>query len=437
VTDHQLFLFLLEVTALVVAARAGGEVASRLGAPEVVGELAAGVLLGPSVFGLIWPGAFAALFPYDPDQRQLLEAMAWIGVIFLVLNAGMETRLGVIRHAGRTVAYTWMGAFCLPFVAGLGLGLLVPEELWGPSATRIVFALFLAIAMSISAIPVIARILIDTKLVRTKLGTLIISSAVADDTVGWILLAAVIGLASGTGLTVWPVVRTLLLTALFIALAFTVGQAAVRWAIRGSARLRIPYAQTSITILMVLVGAIVTQAIGVHLVLGAFVMAILIGRTWPRERVTIASIRFVGMGFFVPFFFAYTGIKADFALLTGAALWVAVAALAVACLSKLVGGSLGARLGGVPGWEAVAVGVGLNARGAMELVIAAIGLSLGILSDATYATLILIAIVTSVMAAPLLASCVRRGRAAGSPDSFLQQAPEPDGASTRAETEGL
>jgi K+:H+ antiporter len=431
-TDHQLFLFLAEVAVLVFAARVGGEVAARLRLPQVVGELAFGVLLGPSVFGAIWPGGFDALFPPDPVQHALLEAMAWVGVVFLVLNAGMETRLGTIRHAGRAVAVTWIGAFCLPFLAGFLLGLAVPLDLGGPKATRMVFALFLAISMSISAIPVIARILIDTNLLRTKLGTLIVSSAVADDTMGWILLAIVVGLAQGEGLALDVALRTLLLTAAFLVLAFTVGQTTVRWVLRESPRLRIPFAQTSAMLLLVLTGGAITQAIGVHLVLGCFVTAILIGRTWPKERMSVGSIRYVGMGFFVPFFFAYTGIKTDFTSLRGTALLVAGVALVVACGSKLIGGGFGARLGGVPGWEAAAVGAGLNARGAMELVIAAIGLSLGILSSATYATLILIAIVTSMMAAPLLRACTRRARLAAYAPSFLLE----DASSAPAEGSG-
>jgi Kef-type K+ transport system membrane component KefB len=176
-----------------------------------------------------------------------------------------------------------------------------------------------------------------------------------------------------------------------------------------------PYAELSMMVFIVFVFAAITQAIGVHLVLGAFVAAILIGRT----RVTIQSvqaIRGVGMGFLVPFFFAYTGIKVDLTTLRGSALTFTVLCVVVACLTKIVGGGVGARLGGLPRWEAIAVGFGLNARGAMELVIAAIGLSLGILTDATYAIIVLVAVLTTIMTAPLLRFAVARAeRASGVP----------------------
>jgi K+:H+ antiporter len=169
-----------------------------------------------------------------------------------------------------------------------------------------------------------------------------------------------------------------------------------------------PYPQLSMMMLLVFGFGAITQAIGVHLVLGSFVAAILIGRVRSIDEQAVTSVRQVGMGFFVPFFFAYTGIKVDLTTLHGNALVFTVLAVLVACLTKIVGGSVGARIGGLPKWEALAVGFGLNARGAMELVIAAIGLSIGILSEATYAMIILIAVLTTVMAAPLLQYCIVR-----------------------------
>ena len=198
------------------------------------------------------------------------------------------------------------------------------------------------------------------------------------------------------------------LTVAFVVVAFTAGRKLVRHAMRFSHRRRIPYAQASMMFILVFAFAGVTQAIGVHLVLGAFVAAILVGRLDGIDKEAVASIRHVGMSFFVPFFFAYTGIKVDLTALRGEVLVFALLAVLVACLGKILGGGLGARLGGLPGWEALGVGFGLNARGAMELVIAAIGLSIGILNEATYAIIVLIAVLTTLMAAPMLKVCVRR-----------------------------
>jgi Kef-type K+ transport system membrane component KefB len=278
---------------------------------------------------------------------------------------------------------------------------------------RPVFALFLATAMSISAIPVIARILMDLRLSGTRVGMVILSTAIADDTIGWVVLAVVAGLAGGA-LEVWPIARTILLTAAFVAGSCTIGRLLVDRAMAASRRLRVPYGELSTMLMLVFAFAALTQWIGVHLVLGAFVAAILIGRRRDLDADAVEAVRHLGMGFFVPFFFAYTGIKVDLTTLHGGYLGFAAIAVVVACVSKVVGGGLGARVGGLPRWEAVAVGVGLNARGAMELVIAAIGLSLGVLNEPLYATVVLVAVLTTVMTAPLLRACVRRAGIEGS-----------------------
>lgn len=416
-TDHQLLLFLAEVAVLFVAARLGGELAARVGIPLHVGELAVGMLLGPSLLGWVWPNAFETLFPAEPLQRGLLDVFSWTGILFLVLLGGLETRLGVLRQIPGAVLGGWIGGFGLPFAMGFALGMAFPESLLPTVVGRPVFALFLATAMSISAIPVIARILMDLNLYRTRVGMVILSTAIADDTVGWVVLAIVAGIASG-GVETFAIARTILLTGAYLVVAFTVGRRFVRLAMRFSGRrLRVPHAQLSMMMILVFGSGAITQAIGVHLVLGAFVAAILIGRLQQVDRLAIASVRQVGMGFFIPFFFAYTGIRVDLTTLHGSAIVFTVLAVLVACVSKIVGGSAGARIGGLPTWEALAVGVGLNARGAMELVIAAIGLSIGILTEATYAMVVLIAVLTTVMASPLLQLCVRRAGVVAAPDS--------------------
>ena len=407
-TDSQLLLLLVEVTVLLLASRIGGEVAVRLGIPMHVGELVAGILIGPSLLGWLWPQASSIIFSSAAPQRSLLDALAWIGIIFLVLIGGLETRLGVLRRARRAVVGGWLGGFAVPFAVGFFLGMEMPAQLAPSSVERPVFALFIATAMSISAIPVIARILMDLDLMKTRLGMVIVSTAIADDTIGWIVLAIATGLATG-GVDGTTLAMTLASTLGFVALAFTIGKRLVRKAMAFSrTKLKTPHPQISMMLLLVFAFGALTQAIGVHLVLGAFVAAILIGRVRRIEPEALAGVRQVGMGFFVPIFFAYTGTKVDLTTLRGSALTITAIAVLLACVSKIVGGALGARIGGLPRWEALAVGIGLNARGAMELVIAAIGLSIGLLNEATYATIVVIAVITTVMTAPLLKWCVRR-----------------------------
>jgi Kef-type K+ transport system membrane component KefB len=408
VTEHQLLLFLSQIALLIVVARTGGELAARIGIPQVVGELVGGICLGPSLLGHFWPGAFSALFPADDVSRALLDGIGWIGVIFLVLIAGLETRLGVLRTSGRAVFAGWIGGFCLPFALGFALGWVMPAELVGSGISRAVFALFIATAMSISAIPVIARILLDLRLLKTRMGMVILSTALADDTVGWVVLAIVAGLATVGTVDVGAIALTLGGVTLFLIFTATIGQFVVRKALRYSRLTKVPYSQLSVILALVVLGGVVTQALHVHLVLGSFVIGVLIARSPAKHPETLESIRGVGMGFFVPLFFAYAGIKVDLTSVRGSIIPVALAAVAVACFSKLVGGGVGAYLGGLGRWEALAVGAGLNARGAMELVIAAIGLSVGIISLPMYSIIVLIAVVTTLMAAPMLRYCVAR-----------------------------
>ena len=184
-SEHQLFLFLVEVAVLFLAARLGGEMAARIGIPLHVGEAGFGIMLGPSLLGWIAPNAFDALFPAEPTQRALLEVFSWTGVMMLVLIGGLEARLGILARARAAVIGSWIGGFTLPFAAGFALGMVFPDALLPTAVGRPVFALFLATAMSISAIPVIARILMDLDLFRTRTGSVIIAAAVADDTIGW------------------------------------------------------------------------------------------------------------------------------------------------------------------------------------------------------------------------------------------------------------
>src|SRR5712692_134269 len=207
-TDHQLYLFLAEVTVLLLAARIGSEISSRLRLPHHVGELVMGLLIGPSFLGWIRPAAFHSLFPKEVLQRSLLDILSWTGIIFLVLIGGLETRLGILRRVRKSVVGGWIGGLGLPFIGGFALGMAFPRSLVPHTISQPLFALFLATAMSISAVPVIARILMDLDLYKTRMGMVILSTAIADDTIGWIVLAIVAGLAEGH-LAAGDVLRTL------------------------------------------------------------------------------------------------------------------------------------------------------------------------------------------------------------------------------------
>ncbi|MGZ6126544.1 MAG: cation:proton antiporter domain-containing protein, partial [Myxococcales bacterium] len=187
--EHTVFVFLLQFGVMLAAARALGALAQKLRQPGVLGELLAGILLGPAVFGHLAPAAHGALFPADATQEHLLEMLSWLGMILLILRTGLELDLRLLRVLGRAAALASLFGILLPYAAGFALGQWMPESLLVRGGNRTVFALFLATAMSISAVKVIAKTLLDLKLTRRDIGAVILAASMADDTIGWVLLS--------------------------------------------------------------------------------------------------------------------------------------------------------------------------------------------------------------------------------------------------------
>ncbi len=407
--EHQLLVFWVALLVIVVVARGLGAVARRFGQPAVIGELAAGVVLGPSVLGALAPGAFEWLFPPDDVQTAMLFTVGWLGVVFLLVVTGDETDLGLIRRLGRAAGIVSTGSLVVPLAAGFAVGLAMPTVFLGGDGDRTVFALFLAAALSISSLPVIAKILGDMGFMRRDFGQLTLAAGMANDVIGWVVLGVVAGLAQAGQIDLGAIASTLLGLAVFFLLAFTVGQRALDWSLT---RLRLsgaaPGAATGVLIVVALAAGAATQWLGVEAVLGAFVAGVLIGRSRLRDHKIIEPIETATTGLFAPVFFATAGLRVDLGLLTDpeVLLW-AVVVLAVASIAKFAGAMIGAKLTGLSGREGAAPGVGLNARGALEIVIATVGISLGVLNQASYTVIVLMAIATSMAAPPMLRRVLR------------------------------
>jgi Kef-type K+ transport system membrane component KefB len=402
-SEHQLLLFWCQLLALVLAARVLGALARRYRQPAVIGELAAGLLLGPSVLGKLAPGFQSWLFPPDPVQQGLL------GVFFLLVLTGLETDLALIRRLGPATARVATGSLLVPVAAGIGLGSALPAEFLGARASRDVFALFMGVALSLSALPVIAKILSDLDLMRRNVAQALIAAAMVDDVAGWIMLGIVAGLAQSGTIDVTRLLFTVGGLAAFVAFAIAPGQRVIDALLRAMRTRSSGTAETLTVVLVVaLVGGVVTQAIGLEAVFGAFVAGILLGRSRYHDGETAQHLQSAAFGFFAPLFFATAGLRVDLGLLAepAVALWGGVAVV-VATASKFVGAFLGSRLAGLATREGLALGVGLNARGAVGIVLAAVGLSLGVLNGKSYAVIVLMAVLTSVMAPPLLHALLR------------------------------
>lgn len=403
-SHHAVLMLLLQIAVLLGTARFLGEIMRKLKQPPVIGELMAGVVLGPSILGNFWPVAQQALFPADQHQADLLAAISWIGVLFLLICTGLETDLGLIRRRGKMALTISAGGIIVPFATGFGLGQLLPEQFLANTAARLVFSLFMAVAMSISAVPVIAKVLMDLKLMRRDIGQLIMAAAMTDDTIGWILLAVVAGLAKTGVVDVVSALTSVGGAVLFMIFAFTVGSPVIA-KIMGVVDKRFGGVSSQISLVLVIAfaAAALTHEMGIEAVLGAFTVGILAGQA-PRFRHEVGhTLELVTASFLAPIFFASAGVKVDLTTLAEPeVLAVGGIVLAIACFGKFVGCYLGAWACGISHWERLALGSGMNARGAMEIIVATIGLSLGVLGVKMYSIIVMVAIMTSLMAPPLL-----------------------------------
>ncbi len=408
---HDILLLVLQIAVLLFAARALGEVAQRLGQPSVVGEILAGIILGPSVLVGIFPGIGEWIIPQTEIQGYLLEVVSLIGAMFLLLITGLETDIKLIKRHARTAAGVSFGGIIITFASGFALGQLLPDFLLADTDERLVFSLFVATALSISAIPVISKVLMDLNLMRRDVGQTILAAGMSDDTIGWILLSIVAGLASGEAVTAGSVFQIVGSVLAFMVISFTVG----RWLVR---KLLI-YVQDEIkstdrllTLVIILTFAwgAITQALHLEAVLGAFVMGILFGMMPRLPEDVIHKLESIALGIFAPIFFAVAGLKVNILnLLEPTLIIITLIVIAVATVGKIAGTYFGARvIGGKDHWTSLSFGAGLNARGAMEIIIATIGLNLGILAQDMFSIIVVMAMATSLMAPSALRWVLKR-----------------------------
>lgn len=403
---HDHLIFLLSLALLLGVARALGELCQKLRVPAVAGELLAGVLLGKTVLGRLSPAAYGWLFPTGAPAT-LIGGYATLAAVMLLVVAGLEIDLRVVRQSGRVVLLTALFGVALPLAAGVGLGQILPDAALADPARRGLHTAFLGIALSISALPVIARTLLDLGLMKTDLGLIVLSVAVVSDLVGWTgfsLLTAQMGatevgparIAVSLGLTVGFVVAALLIVRP-IADRLLVLMDAPDDAANGRV----------LALLMVaaLLGAAATEALGMHPIFGGFVIGLAVGESRHLREHTRQILGAGVTSIFTPVFFASMALRFDFAQAIDVPLILAV--LVVACVAKILGAALGARLGKAAWREAFAIGFGLNSRGAMEILLAQLALEAGIINVRVFAALIIMAVVTSLMSGPAMARLVR------------------------------
>jgi Kef-type K+ transport system membrane component KefB/nucleotide-binding universal stress UspA family protein len=403
-------ILIAEVALLLLVGRGLGEIMQRYGQPAVIGQLLAGLILGPSLFGWVWPHAHDLIFPSSHEQKNLIAGLSDMGVAMLLLLTGMETDLKLVRKVGLpAIAITIMGV-SVPFICGFTLGELLPSSILPTAGSKLVASLFLGTALSISSIKIVAMVVREMNFMRRNLGQIIVASAIMEDTTGWIIIAITLGIAGAGGFSLLSLGKTVIGTGLFLVLSYTIGRRLVFWLIRWVNDTFVSeYAVVTAILLVMLVMSLITQAIGVNSVLGAFVAGVLVGESPILSQHIEDQLRGFITAFMMPIFFGLSGLSANLTILKDPHLLLLTLGLvAIASIGKFGGAFLGGRFSGLTFAESVALGCGMNARGSTEVIVASIGLTMGALTQNLYTMIVTMAVLTTMAMPPMLRWALRR-----------------------------
>lgn len=386
---------LLELIVILLVVQFCGVLCRRIGQQWVVGEILAGLALGPSLLGTIWPHAQAAIFP--ASSLPTLQTLGDIGLVLYMFSLGARLDTHLMLNQSRKAIITSFSGIFLPLSMGFTLAYFLYPELAGNKAVQFPFMLMVGTAMAITAFPVLARLLTEKHLVNTKIGTLALTCAAVDDVVAWCLLALVVAVVHASALS--TVLLILIELALFVIIMFAGVRPLLLWADR---HIHSPQLLVLLTMILLLGSAYFTNSIGIHPIFGAFVMGIIL----PRRTTFVGYIRSidqVNTVLFLPLFFVYSGLRTHIGLINTPALWLlCLLILVLACVGKIAGGAFSVRGQGETWRDAIGLGVLMNTRGLVELIVLNIGLDLGVLSSQVFAMLVIMALVTTMMASPLL-----------------------------------
>lgn len=391
---------LLQITIILLASYCVGWLLSKFRQPQVVGEMVAGILLGPSLLGWVAPNLSAALFP--PESLSLLYALSQVGLLLFMFLVGLELDTKKLRQLGPVAIVVSHTSIVVPFVLGALLAFVLYPRMADVGTSFTGFVLFMGAAMSVTAFPVLARILSERNLLGTRLGTLTIACAAVDDVTAWCLLAAIIAIVrSNLGhLPMWLMLAGF---AVYLGLMFFALRPVAMHLVAKHWTNRVSNQSIALLLLCMLASSWVTEWLGIHALFGAFFAGVMM----PKEKAFTEDVRKklrpLVVVFLVPLFFAFTGLRTSIGLISGSEMVVYCAMVFfVAVAGKFGGSMLAARVMGTPWREAAAIGILMNTRGLIELVILNIGLDVGILPRPLFSMMVLMAVGTTVMTTPLL-----------------------------------
>lgn len=400
ISHHDLVVLLIGMATMLILSRVASEMARSVKFPVVMGEIVIGIVLGPTLLGYFAPEISQYIFPSTGNAAVALNAITKIAVVMMLFVAGMEVQLPLVLKQGKAAVLTSILSMVIPFVIGFVTAWYYPQWFKQYDEYRLLFALFFGTALSISALPVIARILIDMGLFKTKIGMIIIASAMFNDLLGWLIFSFILSSMKTSDMD-HEFTYTIFYIIGFGLFMLTIGRKVLDklmpWMQK---KLSWPGGVLSISLGICFLSAAFTESIGIHAILGAFIAGIAIGDSVHlKEKAREIIYQFV-TNIFAPLFFVSIGLRVNFIENFNLALVLLV--LVVAYIGKVSGASIGARLGGFNRKESLAVGFGMNARGAMEIILGTLALQAGLINETIFVALVIMALVTSLTSGPLM-----------------------------------
>lgn len=396
---------LIQLSAMLIMGRLFAEAARKIKQPAVVGEILAGIILGPTILGMIQPDWFHGLFPAGSSSL-VLDGFVQVAVVMLLFIAGLEVDLHIVLQQGRQAIYTSTLGLIIPFAFGFMFPYFFPEFFDSTDETRhLAYSLFMGTSMAITALPVIARILMDLNIFKSRMGMLVISSAMITDLIGWLVFSVVLGMiGKEQSMSIW---KTVLLTVGFTAVMLTLGRGLINrglpWVNR---KLAWPGGLLSLSLALCFLAAAFTEYIGIHAIFGAFIVGVALGDSeYLSERAKEIVHQFIN-NIFAPLFFVSIGLKVNF--IVNFDLTLTLAIIAIAFAGKIIGSGWGTRLGGFTWRESLAAAFGMNARGAMEIILGLVALENGLINEKVFVSLVIMALVTSMSSGPLMKWMLRK-----------------------------
>jgi Kef-type K+ transport system membrane component KefB/mannitol/fructose-specific phosphotransferase system IIA component (Ntr-type) len=405
----EITIFFLSISVLLFFARASGELLKYFKQPMVIGEIIAGIILGPTILGFLFPDYFQKLFIDSQTSAIALQGLITLGVVMLLLISGLEIDISLLVRQGRTALLISIMGIIVPFAVGFLMAYNFPEWLGIKDINqRLIFSLFIGTALSITALPVVARTLMDLNIFKTEIGFLVIASAMFDDLVGWIIFSLILG-SIGKGTHGLNVTSLVIVVVSFVIFMIIIGRKIINYILP----FIIKYTSgtggiLSFVFVLGFLGAAFTEYIGVHAIFGAFIVGVAIGDTVHLKEETREVIQQFVTNIFAPLFFVSIGLHVNF--IENFDLGIVISFLLLASIGKVVGCGLGAYWGGMSKGDSLAIGFGMNSRGAMEIVLGTLAFHTGLIQEKVFVALVIMALVTSIASGPLMSLFLKKSK---------------------------